>query len=153
MSLRAAGWRPVFFKRRLRAVVHVRQRTDTCTGFPARRKWRNNCIVQTPNLSLFARSFTTMALSDFLLALVLGLRSSFPKPDRYRYAIRSRAGSPEFRIEDINTCSKSLTPESLGGYLPCRSCRYGLPLHPTRSALSTLISELNTGPASSPVNA
>jgi len=86
----------------------------------------------------------------------------------YSYSLRQIAGeldvglatsgSPEFRIKGIITCTRSTTAKrceitclTVDWYNVISS--YCLPFHPTRSARLTIISQFNTRPITSPVNA
>jgi len=107
-----------------------------------------------PSAALFARFLTTMVLSDFLPSWTSGLRLfGVPRPGQ-----RLDRSLTESRTSRVPHKRHPYMPQVFDSGAPIGHSRYRVlpycfPLHPTGSARPTLISELNTVPAHSPVNA
>jgi hypothetical protein len=128
----------------------------SCFAFTCRRA---SPVSSTNSAMLSVDSFCSLASSLLWAYLTpyqrrrLAFTKQVPPSPTYSERNRSSIGPPEFRTEDINTCTRSTTAENRLNRLHSAKESYGLPDQTTRSAFSMMFSQLNTEPVSSPVNA
>ena len=108
--------------------------------------------AQFPSLPpLFQNFTTTMAVSDFPQSCTCSFRSQTFKAPLGLAA--NDYGISRVPMISISACCGAMTAGRLPEARLCRSIPCCLPYHPTRSALPMIISQLDTVPTLSPVNA